>query len=161
MSFVLRLKPWMLFITLLIPCLFVSSYSIAAIIFFTFYIYWIYSIGITMNSLLPISYRPSTKLFKVNCSLLMVLIIVMCVLQSTNYLPIMQESFATSIIIIIVYFYFLFSIWSFAARMLNSIHEGEIVNRSDSLQTVFYLWFFPLGVWRVQSAVQRVLAKYN
>ena len=69
-----------------------------------------------------------------------------------------------SIITIIFLFYFIWSwlyISMFAARMLESVIEGELANKSDSLKGFFYFLFFPIGVWYIQSAVQRVLAKYK
>jgi hypothetical protein len=56
------------------------------------------------------------------------------------------------VIIVIVLYSFMF-----AARMLESAIEGKIVNRSDSLKTFFYIWFFPIGIWYIQPAVKRVL----
>ncbi|MGZ3814089.1 MAG: hypothetical protein ACXVB0_23960 [Mucilaginibacter sp.] len=48
-----------------------------------------------------------------------------------------------------------------AARMLESMFEGELVNRSDALKAFFGLWFFPFGIWYIQPAVKRVLDKYD
>jgi hypothetical protein len=49
----------------------------------------------------------------------------------------------------------------FASRMLESHFQKGIANRSDSLKAFLCFWFFPFGIWHIQAAVQRVLAKYE
>jgi len=68
---------------------------------------------------------------------------------------------AGSIAILIYMIWTWIYIIMFAARMLESAIEGQLVNRSDALKGCFCLLFFPIGVWYIQPAVQRVLNKYN
>lgn len=61
----------------------------------------------------------------------------------------------------IAYLYVMFSVFMFAARMLESNFQDGIANRRDSLKAFFCIWIFPLGVWYIQPAVQQVLAHYE
>ncbi len=60
-------------------------------------------------------------------------------------------------VLLYLFFSFLY-VFAFAARMLESMIEGEIVGISDSLKGLLCFWVFPFGVWQIQPAVQRVLA---
>lgn len=166
MDLLLRFKPWHLFFLLLIPCLFSWFSTFAGIwdsVFFVFYTGWAYTIGLKMNSLLPEAIRPGTKYFKRQYWLL-----VGITLFAYDILPFTQffrygygYNTLFSAVFLLIFFYLLFSTWMFAARMLESMIEGEIVNRSDSLKAFFCFWFFPIGIFQIQPAVQRVLAKYE
>jgi len=124
---------------------------------------WVYAIGIKMNSLLPTVIRPGTKFFKIHWWLLLgIILFAYNILSYSTYSPLNSNSemiFFLGFGLIVVYLEF--SIWMFAARMLESMIEGEIVNRSDSLKAFFCFWIFPIGVWYIQPAVHRVLAKYE
>lgn len=166
MDLLLRFKPWHLFFLLLIPAMF-SWFSRFALIwdsiFFVFYTGWAYAIGLKMNSLLPLAIRPGTRYLKIQYWLL-----IGVTLFTYNILPYSRffrygyaYNTSYSIVFLIVFAYLLFSTWMFAARMLESIIKGRIINRSASLKTFFCFWFFPIGVFQIQPAVQRVLAKYE
>ncbi|MCO5945719.1 hypothetical protein [Mucilaginibacter flavidus] len=166
MDFLLRLKHWQLFLLMTVPSYFTTFLDSAGIwnfVFFVFYIGWIYTIGMKMNSFLPSDIRPGTKLFKVHCLLLVGITLFAYNLsaysQFSPFDSIYNAVFFTCFLLILIYLQL--SIWMFAARMLESMIEGEIVNRSDSLKAFFCLWMFPIGVWYIQPAVQRVLAKYE
>jgi len=49
----------------------------------------------------------------------------------------------------------------FAGKMLESVIEGEIVGNSDALKAIICFVIFPVGLWYIQPAIQRVLAKYD
>jgi hypothetical protein len=51
----------------------------------------------------------------------------------------------------------LLNMFMFTARMIESVANGYLVNRSDSLKAFFGFWFFPVGIWYIQPAVQRLV----
>jgi hypothetical protein len=73
MDFLLRLKPWHLFILLMISNVF-SWFSpfagIGNLLFFVFYTGWAHAVGLKMNALLPEAIRPATRFFKIHYWLL-------------------------------------------------------------------------------------------
>ncbi|MDP9080896.1 MAG: hypothetical protein M3O71_26045 [Bacteroidota bacterium] len=163
MDLLLRFKPWQLFVILLIPWVlswFSSFTGIWDSLFLLIYVGWAYAIGIKMNALIPENKRPGVKLFKINFWLLVVFtVLVVNILVYTR--AIMDNNTIFSIVFAAVFIYLILSIWMFAARMLESMIEGYVVNRSDALKGFFCFWFFPFGIWYIQPAVQRVLAKYE
>ena len=166
MKFLLRLKSWQLFLLFVLPY-FLTSVPVVGIVFLLIwtvsYVGWIYAIGTTMYDLLPLE---KNKLwinhFKYCCILYGVAIIAIFMLSgllgSTDF---MNKYPIDLFIVLPVSIYIAFSIYMFAARMLESMIEGRIVYRSDALRAFFYIWMFPLGVWYIQPAIRRVLDKYG
>jgi hypothetical protein len=60
--------------------------------------------------------------------------------------------------LMLYWFWSAFYIFMFAARMLKSVTEGELVNRSDSFGTFLYLIFIPWGMWSIQKQIHLILA---
>jgi hypothetical protein len=163
MDYLLRSKPWQLFVILLLPGVF-SEFSRYTGIWSSFsiliYVSWIYIIGIKMNALIPENKRPGVKLFKIHFWLLVVFILVAYnILIYSRFMT--ENNTIFQLAILFANFYLFTNFWMFAARMLESVTEGYVVNRSDALKAFFCFWFFPLGIWYIQPAVQRALAKYE
>jgi phosphotransferase system glucose/maltose/N-acetylglucosamine-specific IIC component len=122
---------------------------------------WIYAIGVKMNALMPVKIRPGVMSFRIHCILLVIVAVFMY--NDLHYLVSLTGGHRYELVVIIaftlIYFYLLFSVWMFASRMLESMVKGYFVNRSDALKSFFYFWIFFYGVWYIQPAVQRVLAK--
>ncbi|WP_295792846.1 hypothetical protein [Mucilaginibacter sp.] len=166
MDLLIRFKPWHLFFLLLIPIMFSWFSTFAGIwdsVFFVFYTSWTYAIGIKMNALLPEASRPGTTSFKIHFWLLVGFTLFALNILLYIQLPTISEGYNLlfQLILILIYFYLLFNVWMFAARMLESHFQKGIANRSDSLKAFFCFWFFPFGIWHIQPAVQKVLAKYE
>jgi hypothetical protein len=164
-NFLIRLKPWQLFLLFIVPYFFSSVTYLSIVtmpIWISAYIGWIYSIGVTMHALIPNKNKPNVTYFKYCCALLACTLIAIMVfsglLGETNF---MMKYPIDLFIIFPIYIFLCFSVWMFAARMLESMIEGEMVNRSDALKAFFMFWMFPIGVWYIQPAVKRVLDKYN
>ena len=156
MNFLLRLKSWQLFVITVIPLLFppVNAFGIiATIIGYTIYIAWVFSIGYAMNALIPDKSKPDVIFFKVN-SIFMAIAILFGIYFS--YYGVNQYLGCVFIAVILLSFFYCIS---FAGRMLESMIKGEMVNFSDSLKTIKYIWVFPLGIWYLQPAIKRVLEK--
>jgi len=163
----LRLKSWQLFLLLLLSYFLPSGYvfeRVANLLFIGIYLGWIYSVGFVMHSLLPDKRKPGITYFKISCLFIIVLFIT---LSFTGGYTINQDNYkeyGNSIWFLVPLI--LYTIWSmlymfmFAAQMLESMIEGRLVLRSDSLKGFFGFWFFPFGVWYIQPAVQRVLDAY-
>lgn len=164
MNFLLRLKSWQLFLLFIVPYNFLS-FSVLGIglflLWISVYVGWIYSIGVAMHALIPSKNKPRIIFFKCYSLLATTLLLATFVsghLGISNF--IITYPFDLFVLFPIGLFVN-FSMWMFAARMLESVIQGENVNRSDALKTFFMFWFFPIGVWYIQPAVKRVLEKYN
>jgi len=167
MNFLLRFHPGVLFFLLVFPTFF-WSFSVSGICFFLLwtgvYIGWIYSIGKTMNALMPDKIRPNIKYFNFYCTGSVTMLFIMVALtyfNSTLYKLEDPIRIGITVALTLFYFFLFFSMWMFAARMLESVTEGRLVYRSDSIRAFFYFWMFPIGVWYIQPAVKRVLDKYR
>jgi len=117
-----------------------------------------------MHDLIPLALKPKIGYFKFNC-LFIPFIELLLVFTNVFHMSVPKPSDTIrSINSGIILFYGLWCyiyIAMFAARMLESVIEGKIVKRSDSLKGFVCLLFFPYGVWYIQPAVQRVLKKYE
>jgi hypothetical protein len=164
MRFLLNLKSWQLFLIFLLSSIFSMFPYIGWIVNLTFlliYIGWVYSIGSAMHNVIPKHLRPNISYFNFCC-----LILVFAVLLLSVYVDYIGQDYtddqfwwieASIVCLMGIGFY----IFSFAAKMLESAIEGRIVGFSDSIKAFFCFWFFPWGLWHIQPAVQRVLAKYE
>jgi hypothetical protein len=167
MKFLLNLKAWQLFVILFIGMISSSDSSYGLFIsmfFFLIYVSWIYQIGITMYNLIAVQSRPGIRYFKFCCLFMLFL----SVLSELFYVYIIQfipqRDIIEPIISIIVPCYAGWTwlyISMFSARMLESAIEGRLVMRSDSMKGFVCIIAFPIGVWYIQPAVQRVLNKYK
>jgi len=155
MNFLLRLRPWQLFLLVLIPSLFFFDTLFCRFVRsmgYGIYISWIYAIGIRMYKLMP-NPKPNIIYFKI-CSVIVASSLVLTIVIS----PFMYDYEIPVIICLMICFIYMMA---FSAKMLESMIEGEIVGFSDATKAFFCFWFFPFGLWYVQPAVQRVLDKYN
>jgi hypothetical protein len=105
-----------------------------------------------MNSFVPQNIRPTVKYFQFSFVFLTVIMIGLN-LDSSVRIPAWLE-----IPLMLYWFWSAFYIFMFAARMLKSVTEGELVNRSDSFGTFLYLIFIPWGMWSIQKQIHLILA---
>lgn len=160
MRFLLKLKSWQLFVLIVIPAFIPNSLIIyTKVLYLSLFVSfaWIYLVGTTMHSLIPAAVKPNVKYFRLYFLLIIIALILFRIAQlssdsSTTWL------FAAGVIIYVIGFT---CACGFAGKMLESIIEGEIVNNSDALKAIICFIIFPVGLWYIQSAVQRVLAKYD
>lgn len=159
----LRLKAWQLFM-FFIALYFVplSPYYLErtiSVLFVFIYIGWIYSIGIFMHTLLDHP-KPSAVYFKLSCLLICCSYIVLFftgdfTIDLDNY-----KQYGITICfwvpISLYMFWSILYVFMFSARMLESVLNGHLVYRSDSLKAFFAFWFFPIGVWYIQPVVNRI-----
>jgi hypothetical protein len=111
-----------------------------------------------MHSFIPQKIQPGLRYFQFSCVFLLVAIVA---LIADNRYNIVNLSWWLELPIMVYYFWSAFYMIMFAARMLESAIEGELVNRSDSFSTFLYIGFTPFGLWSIQKKVQRVLASKN
>jgi hypothetical protein len=160
MPFLLKLKSWQLFILIIVPAFISNSLSIySTIVSLSLLISfsWIYIVGTTMHSLIPVSVKPNIKYFRFYFLLIIIALIMIGIAQfsrdnSTTWLSVTGGG---------IYIVGFICACGFAGKMLESIIEGEIVNNSDALKATICFLIFPIGLWYIQPAVQRVLAKYD
>ncbi|MET3498656.1 MULTISPECIES: hypothetical protein [Mucilaginibacter] len=156
MRFLLKLKSWQLFALIVIPAFVPNSYTVLMYLSLLIGLSWIYAIGVTMHSLIPVI-KPDIKYFRFSLLLIIIALIISRIAQvGGDNLAIWFS--ATGGIIYVIGF---ICACGFAGKMLESVIEGEIVGNSDALKAIICLIFFPIGLWHIQPAVQRVLAKYD
>jgi hypothetical protein len=153
MKFLLNLKPWQLFILIIGPAL-IPAFSfwiqLLYVLGLLVYIGWIYAIAVNMHALVSDGHKPSLLYFKICC----------IVISATYFIGLfMDDNFDEPIMIPLLLFmiYSMLYVFMFGARMIESVANGYLVNRSDSLKAFFGFWFFPIGIWYIQPAVQRLL----
>ncbi|MES2107905.1 MAG: hypothetical protein V4577_04110 [Bacteroidota bacterium] len=166
MEFLIRLKAWQVLLLILFPA-FLSNYDSLQPVIWTLMVYviywaWIYAIGIKMNSFIPANLRPGLTSFKIHSYLLLIFLITLFAAEFFGQLPDIESPYAMyfGLGAMTISLYLLFNVWMFSARMLESVIVGTIVNRSDSLKAFLCFWFFPIGIWFIQPAVNRAVAKY-
>lgn len=168
MKFLLYIKPWILFLIFIIGSIIPTDSFYGLIIDLPIAIIsvgWMHQIGITMYNLIPEKLKPNIRYFNFCCWSILILIVILSIQTMLNPLSIKVSDFKIQAIFFLpVGLYLLWSLLyasMFAARMLESVIEGKIVNRSDSLKGFVCFMIFPIGVWYIQPAVQRVLSKYE
>ena len=155
MKFFLQIKAWQLFlIWAILFFLSVISYIAGFLLMLTFLL-WIYSIGAIMNSFIPENIRPSLTYFQFSCVFLPITIAAFSLNDAYNIIrmPSWLEWPLT-----VYYLWSGFYVLMFAARMLKSVTEGELVNRSDSFGTFLCMAFAPFGMWSIQKQIQFILS---
>lgn len=160
MKFLLNLKPWQLFSLILVPNL-IPAFSfwieLLDVIALFVYIGWIYSIGVTMHSLVSDVNKPNLLYFKICCIFISVTYVIE-LFVSYSFNEFIGYSFNKWMILLVIFVIcIMFYVFMFAAQMLESVINGYLVYGSDSLKAFFGFWFFPIGIWYIQPVVQRVL----
>ncbi len=174
MKFLLRLKAWQLFSIFMLPTLLdmVFDFDSISIIYYSasiflmfFYVAWVYAIGTSLHALMPFEFKPTITYFKYHCWCLGALYILSCFYSIFYIAPIDQAEifqFPKAFFIFMPFgFYLIFCTLIFAARMVESMVQGRLVSRMDSLKPFFWLWMFPIGLWFIQPSVQKLLNEYG
>jgi hypothetical protein len=165
MKFVLYLKPWKLFLVFFI-CIIASFISSVGLIVdlacWMIYTGWVYHIGVSTYELVPDRSKPGSKYFKFSCVFIPLVIILMVALQigedilNIHFKPVISYN----VILLIFPIYVLWSwvyISMYAARMLESVIEGKLLYKSDAMKGFVCFFVFPIGVWYIQPAIQKIL----
>lgn len=156
MKVLLRLKAWQLFLlnapwymfTFISP-VFDVLYLNGTAIFFG----WIFSIGYVMHSFIQSPSKPKIIYFEITFSFFVIWCIIDYFIPMNKAIEYWIWPLAALGGISLLYSF------GFAARMFESVRQGEIVNRSDSLRTLFYILFFPIGIWFLQPSINEIMAE--
>jgi hypothetical protein len=155
MKILLQIKAWQLFlIWAILFILSVISYIAGFLLILTFLL-WVYSIGAVMNSFIPENIRPVLAYFQFSCVFLLVIMVAFSANDTYNIIPMPPW---LELPVILYYLWSAFYVVMFAARMLKSATEGELVNRSDAFGTFLYIIFTLWGMWSIQKRAQVILA---
>ena len=93
------------------------------------YIGWIYSIGVTMYNLIPVSLKPNgIRYFKLSCMVTWLILIFFSFYYPLNINEANIYFTGATMMLLIGNIIF---IVSFSAKMLESVIEGKIVNFND------------------------------
>ena len=167
MKVIFKLKEWQVFFLLVIPMLFTSNSIWSRIIisiWFSMYIGYIYSIGVTINILLSEKIKQKTAYFKISCFLLVISVWIILVLFGGYYIDQNNYGDYGDKIFLIIPFH-LYLLWSilyvvyFTSQTLIFAINGNIANDSGLLKVVFALYFLPIGIWFIQPIMKNFLYK--
>ena len=139
--------PWYMFS--FISTVFQILYLFGTVIYLT----WIFSMGYVMHSFVQSPSKPKIIYFEISFLFFVVTAITTYFVSLdalSKYLMWPLTAIET-----VAFFYS----FGFAARMLESVKQGEIANRSDSVWTFLYIMFFPIGIWFLQPSINRILAE--
>ncbi|WBA43434.1 hypothetical protein [Hymenobacter canadensis] len=180
MSFLLRLKPWLLFtITFGLPMLvalagnvglllkpvslpfFLGCFIVSTGMFALGIFSWLWALGTKLPSLLPSHVSVSSKLLKV--SLLapaLYIAAILAVLAWVSNQGSMNPAFAFVLLPLHLLsmagiFYGLY----FVAKTLKSVELQRPASFSEFVGEFFLLWFFPVGIWVIQPRINRLFAQ--
>ncbi len=163
MKFLLRLKAWQLFLMIIVAAI-LSLFPVIGIIFLAMSIFlyfgWVYAIGMAMNNLMMESVRPNVTYFKYSCLFGGIVYFISELVQGgIIHLGISEQSYLYWIwdaMLLYASWSLLYCI-SFAARMLDSVIENQMVGFGGSFLTFICIIAFPWGMWSIQRNVKQAL----
>jgi hypothetical protein len=165
MRFLLRLKHWQLFLLIVLPAYFISNSLIGRIIdcvWMVFFIGWIYVIGISMYTLVQNKDKFNINYFKFSCLFVSVAFAAIIIIYGGYSIDQSFYQRDSGLILLLISFH-AYLIWSllhifyFAAKALVSVTEGDVVRFSEFYRTFLAFCFYPIGLWFIQPAVQKIL----
>lgn len=167
MDFILRLKAWQMFLIVIGPAFifppFMNDLLVSAfgLIIWLFIFFWVYSIGVKMNLLVPMEFRPRISRFKMYYMVSAILQGVMLLWSFFIKNPLVHTTYEIVLqcLLIAVGLYFALSIFMFAARMLKMAILQHHVDKSDAMLEFFCIWIFPIGIWVIQPQINRLMTQ--
>ena len=167
MKKILKFKHWQLFILIVLTGAWTSPSPLQEIIRFiglSFFLTWIYAIGIYGQEKLESLKLPTlkTKLFKINIILFPILLIISFLLSPEQTAENTQAKFNTQTILLIpisLYMFFaLFQTIVFSCKTLATIELKKEVKFSDYLLNLILILFSIIGVWILQPKITKLIA---
>lgn len=170
MKAIVKLEHWHLFLILLssalIPHINPLVDKIISFIYFSFFIFWMFSIVTVLNTDILQKDKPKTNYYNFTCTFFVAVFGVIIFttdygiyINNSNY----QEFGIWLWPLLILMFYMLWSIayiFYFTAKVI-SLSNIKLNNTSDSTTTNYFFafWFYIIGLWFIQPKVAELLSK--
>lgn len=165
MSIFLKLKHWQLFILFIVPVViaangsslnYASRFLISVFVGGLFF-GWLYSLGTALNNSIPPELRLNARSFKIS---FLLIIISHCSLSVARQL--LEEGWwrENNLFIMLPVMLFMvccvLNIFYFVAKSLNMAELKREALYKDYADEFFLLWFYPIGVWRIQPRINEI-----
>jgi hypothetical protein len=135
----------------------------AGVVFMIIWFGWVYSVAMAMYKLIPKKDKPGITYFKFSSVFATVYIFIVLCYGGYSITPDSFDQYGNVVwVLTTLHFYLIFAlmyILYFAAKVLQYAIAGKPLGFSPKL--FFGFWLFPIGIWYIQPAVQKVLDKYN
>ena len=164
MKKILTLPTWQVFVLLILPCIFPSSYCgiVLTILYGIFSTNCIYFLGTSLYKKLPVGHDLKIKSFTFYLFFAIAYLTIVFILFDGGY-EINQDNYKnygwTIAIIIPLHIFTMFSlfyvIW-FIAKAIETIERKNVVGFGEYAGNFFLLWFFPIGIWWVHPKVRKI-----
>ena len=170
MKKIVELKHWQVFAIILLPVFnpginFVVD-GILGSLSFTFFFFWILSIGLVLNDLLPNSKKVNSNYFQISAGFIIIYFVYIIFvagggyyINNHNY----KEYGLWIWLIIPLHLYLMWSIFymfHYAAKIISRLNI--FVNKKKDSTTAGYFfgfWFYLIGIWIIQPKIHELLNK--
>lgn len=128
---------------------------------FTILIFWFYTMGHKVNSILPADFKKNETFFKLSVLFPMFYIILVFLLFGI-ILSKTSEDFNPFLVIILIVPAHLFSMFCmfyliyFCSKTLKTYELQKKVRFTDYAGEFVLLWFFPIGIWIIQPRINKI-----
>lgn len=168
METVVNLKHWQVFLILissaLIPSILPSIDKTISVLYFSFLIFWMYSITSVLSYKVLKEMKPKATYYKFSCIVL--IIMYTSITFTTDYgLHISSNNYKEYgnllwplILLMLFMFCSIMYVFYFTAKTLskaNSIITGN--SESITINYFFAFWFYIIGVWYIQPKLSKIL----
>lgn len=170
MKSIVLLKHWQLFIILVssvfIPDIHPLINKIIAFLYFSFFIFWMFSIGTVLSNEILQKDKPKVNYYNVTCALFVKLFGVI-IFTTNDGIHITNSNYKEYGLwiwpLLILTLYMLWSILYilyFTAKVIH-LANMKLNNTSESITTNYFFafWFYIIGIWFIQPKVAELLSK--
>lgn len=186
MKWILKLRPWQLFLLVLLPPVVLQIVAAAVLIatqepslwLLPLFLVassgifvWIFAMGINLHKRLPVGISMSVSTFKLAIAFPLVYFVLLGITFAAvpGIIPqggkpavdvgVFVGSFAVIFLMHIASMVCMVYILYFAAKALKTVEWQKPVTFSDFAGEFFLIWFFPLGIWFLQPRINALFAE--
>jgi len=165
MTKVFTLETWKIFLFLIVPAFFPSTFvgHILLFIWGALFAYSVYMLGNMLYQKLPAGHDLNVKRFNFNLIFAVSYMVIVTFLLG-GY-TINQDNFKdygwTASIIIPLHLYSMYGLFYclyFIAKSIATIENNRPVKFDNYAGNFFLLWFFPIGIWWMHPKVRRIFS---
>jgi len=167
MNVFLKLKHWQLSILFIVPVVIAANSSaltyagrfLISVFVGGLFFGWLYSLGVALNNSIRLELRLNVRSFKISFLLIVISHCSLSVARQfleegwwrENYLFIMLPVMIFMVCCVLNIFYFV-------AKSLKTAELKKEVLYRDYADEFFSIWFYPIGVWRIQPRINKLFA---
>lgn len=115
---------------------------------------WYYSIGKFLQGQYPVK---GAQLFKFNSLFLLIFLPILCIVLFINK-EIVQQYIAIVLVVCFYLFFAFFQILIYCAKLLSMDSQRRVPGFSEYFQYILLLWLFPIGIWVIQSKMNKLVS---